>query len=355
MQKERKRFGAVALVACLLAVLAFGGVMAWAQDSGQGGANSLTVKADLQGEGEAEGSTATVTFDVYKIADATKDGSFDTYNYTFIAPFDKFNSDKGYYDPQNMTGAKWQELADASVELIGNTAPIVKGHPVDEAVTGLQNGLFLVVAANAKSQTYEYKFNPTVVALPTKEPLKDDAGNIVVDEDGYPIINTAADFGDWVNAAEISLKYTYEPLYGSLKVVKKVDNFRGEPATFVFHIVGKTPTGQEYDNVLQVYYDGGTSCEATDTHIPAGTVVTVTEVSESNRFVKVSADNAEKTIVADEFVENGDTTVATVEFENHQTEDIPQGHGVQNNFEYSQASGDWEWTAVPDTAKTEAR
>ena len=356
MQTLTKRLGAVMLAAVLLVALACGGVMAWAQDddAAVAGENTLTVNANVEAPGET--ATINVNVDVYQIATAAKDPQFDTYHYTFIEGFSDLEKS---YDEQNMTGAKWQALADEAVKLIDGVTPVAKGEPTGTKISGLSNGLFLVVAADVTGNVYKYSFNPTIVALPTKEPLKDDQGNVVVDEDGYPIINTSADFGEWIPDAEISLKYTYEQLYGNLKVKKKVENFIGEPASFVFHIVGTTPTGEEYDNELMVFYDGVTDddgfCSAVDTHIPAGTKVRVTEVYESNRFERGAADNAEKTIVAKpEGTEGNDYgTIAVAEFENSQTPQIPGGHGIQNTFTWEKTGdgpNDWNlnWHAVPE-------
>ena len=328
---------------CLLAALAFGGVMAsWATDSGLGGANSLTVNTVASDADDL--TNANVTVNVYKIADGAYTSGFE-----YIPQYKDFASK---YNLDDMTGSRWQDMANEAEANLGSLAPAVKNAPAGEAITGLSDGLYLVVAPAANSATSKYTFNPTVVALPTKKPLTDDQGNVIVDEDGFPIIKTSVEYGDWVTEADITLKYTKEPLYGSIKVIKQIDNFSGEPASFTFHINGKTPSGAEYDNVLMVYYDGGESCEAVDTHIPAGTKVKVTEAYESNRFERVDADTSEKVIIADEFVTENNPMAQAI-FKNHQTTEIPQGHGVQNNFEYTQENGDWEWHIVPEEDKVE--
>ena len=179
MQTLTKRLGAVMLAAVLLVALACGGVMAWAQDddAAVAGENTLTVNANVEAPGET--ATINVNVDVYQIATAAKDPQFDTYHYTFIDP--TFSALNESYDEQNMTGAKWQALADEAVKLIDGVTPVAKGEPTGTKISGLSNGLFLVVAADVTGNVYKYSFNPTIVALPTKEPLKDDQGNVVVE------------------------------------------------------------------------------------------------------------------------------------------------------------------------------
>jgi len=346
--KAKKRLGAALLAACLLVALAFGGVAAYAANAGTGN-NTLTV--NVAGGFNGDVANANVTVDVYRIGSAEKDPNYDTYNYNFNV--DPFTDLKSLYTPASMSGAKWQELANEAATKIEGVTPVVSNVEAGEAITGLENGLYLVVAPPAYSKYYEYTFNPTIVALPTKEPLKDEQGNIAVDKDGYPLIYSSQQNGEWINNAEIQLKLEYDPLYGSLRIIKQVRNVTGsvEPATFSFHITGKTLEDQPFERYGSVYYTGGPSAETIITHIPAGTEVTVSESYEGARYRLVQGDDEKKTIIADQYA-NDDNPIASAVFVNEPDGTTENGHGIENHFELvktGDGSEDWEWQLVKVT------
>lgn len=343
MQTATKRIGAIFAAACLLAALAFGGFSAWATDSAMGGSDSLTVKTTADENDDV--NNANVVVNLYKIASATKNGAYDTYDYTFAEAYADLESK---YPLNEMSGSLWQAMADDAVKIVGDTEPDVKAVPVGEAITGLTDGLYLVVTPNANSATYEYSFNPTIVALPTKEPLKDDNGNVVVDEDGFPIIRTSPEFGDWITSAEITLKWSKEPLEGSIKIVKKVTSFAGSPAVFEFKIDGTKPDGTAYGNVARVEVSSDKGGETVITGIPAGTKLTVKEVY-SGGYKLVEGDDAEKVVIADAVVEAGEEQMITFEYTNEPVVPV-ESYGVENNFELTEEKSDWVWTLVPETA-----
>ena len=187
-----------------------------------------------------------------------------------------------------------------------------------------------------------FTFPPTIVALPSKAP---DADGVIKTDDSY---------GPWLTEVSIAMKPTPSPLYGSLRINKRVTDFAGEPATFVFHIVGTTPDGKKYENDASIYYTGGESQSTTVTHIPAGTKLTVTESYTGARYELVTGDDAEKTIVADIAVKDGTASIATANFTNKPNGSGLGGHGIENNFKLADgAQGDqpwsaWEWKAVPE-------
>ena len=343
MRKASKRLSVAVLAMCMLVALAFGGVAAWAADSGLGGSNSLTVK--VSDDPESDIAKAGVKVSVYKIADAKKNTSYDIYDYTFVAPFAADLTSK--YPLANMSASQWEGLAgDAKtiVEAEDSTAQaVVSDVLAGDAITGLTDGLYLVLAPDTAGAEHMYSFSPAVVAIPNK------ASQVV---EGREVIMTSDDYGAWLNEVSITLKHSEAPLYGSLRINKTVTNFSGEPATFVFHITGTTPAGTTYERYASVYYSGGESASTVVNHIPVGTKLKVTEEYTGARFALVTGDDEEKTIVADE------DQMAHADFTNRQTSSGTGGHGIQNSFTLQQdgedeSHYDWMLEVTPDTSQME--
>ena len=103
-----KRLGIAALAMCLLVALAFGGISAFADASWQGDAygNSLTVEATDTESMSEDIAKADVVVDIYRVASAEKDSNFDTYNYTWEAPFDE-----GPVKTEGLDANAWNKLA----------------------------------------------------------------------------------------------------------------------------------------------------------------------------------------------------------------------------------------------------
>ena len=351
MQIAKKRLGAVLLAACLLTALAFGGITAYAASVGTGN-NTLTVNATNNPDDDI--ASANVTTSVYKIASATANGS--TYDYAFdVAPFTDLGKS---YAPASMTGAKWQDMANQAAELVGDAKAMATDVPAGEAITGLEDGLYLVIAPKAHTATYEYTFNPTIVTLPTKEPLKDDAGNPILDEDGFPIIATSQEYGDWITTATITLKSSRESLTGSLRITKTVENAKSEPATCTFSIKSTSDSPVEYSNVASITFAQSGTLETIATGIPVGAIVQVEETFPGTGYKNVSGDNSAKTIVADVLVKEGAADIPSAAFVNEPDDNPHHGWGIENKFELSKTGDgdtdwDWVWTQVPAATPVE--
>lgn len=350
----------------MIVALAFG--VSYAVAAGEfpaDGANTLTVHATNNSDADFKDdiAQANVQVDVYKIASAAKNSQYVAYDYTSLV--------EGLTLPgADAKAADWGAFAAEAAKAVlpnASTYAVKTNLPVETAATDLADGLYLIVphgegitpevkdgalaGLEAYSAKYIYTFVPSITAAPTKEPLKDSAGNIIYDENGYPSINTAASAGEWTRAIEVSLKPEQKPAYGKLRITKNVtDNTESKmDATFVFHIVGTTPEGakqnktNDYDNYAQVMYVNGEVKEAIITKIPAGTTGTVTEVNPGNGFTS-------ETVVGEFTIVMDDEDMATVEFNN--TRDTPENptYGIQNNFEATQvddagAVTDWKWSA----------
>ena len=373
MQRVSKRIGIIALAMCLLAALAVGGVMAWAEGepdwAKHADGNTLTINATNTDTMAEDIATADVVYDIYQVATAEKNGTYDIYDYTWVEPFGSGAVDLSLYP----TGSAWHDravelatrLEELSVRQSAEVLANADAAKLAESDIKFQNGMYLVLPhgkdvdlidengllqLKAYSATWEYTFQPTLVTLPSKAAQG-------VDADGYPIINTADSFGDWLTEVTISCKPERAPLFGSLRIDKTVLNpsENPEPATFVFHITGTTPQGEAYDNYASIYYTGGGSGSTTVTHIPAGTEVTVTEEYFGAKYVYVSdsdgTDNsAATTIIADRVVEAG-TVMANVGFTNDETGGPGGGHGVENNVELAE-NGDWIKHVTPESDAT---
>ena len=371
MQVASKRIGAIFAAACVFFALAFG--VSYAVAAGEfpaDGANSLTVHATNSTEQDFKDdiANANVQVDVYKIASAAKDTQYVVYNYTSLI--------EGLNLPgADAKAADWGNFAKEAAKKVLSDAGDLKvkeNLPVETPYADMDDGLFLILphgdgitpklegdelaGLEAYSTKYIYTFEPSITAAPTKEPMRDSAGNIIYDETGvYPVINTAASAGEWTRAIEVSLKPEQKPAYGKLRITKTVtDNTESKlDSTFTFHIVGTTPEGakqgktNDYDNYAQVMYTNGEVKDAVITMIPAGTTGTVTEVNSGAGF-ESEVENGDFTIVMD------DEHMATVEFKN--TRDQPKNptYGIQNNFEVtgfdSEGNATWEWKGANEEA-----
>lgn len=357
MQLVRNRLGTMALAACLLVALAFGGATALAAGNWwpTGNTNTLTVYPTNSEEFKSDIAEADVVLSYYKVADAVANDADEAFTYNLTEEF----ADSGLVIPTDPSGSDWQDFADAAagfVSLPGDKTKAVEGaESVD--IDGLEDGLWLVLAHGASvtddykaySKYFEYAFQPTVVALPGKDVVAPDSEPW--NERGQAGKPTT-DYGAWKTAITIKMKTERKPLYGSLEIVKNIEKFEGKPATFEFHITGKTLDGKDYENYASVYYTGGTSESVVVPHIPAGTDVTVTETYTGARFKLVSAKDVTAKIVSDMAVELGGD-MASVSFTNEPNGNNTEGHGINNEFIASE-NGDWTWHSTPAQGGDEA-
>ena len=339
MQMLTKRLSAVVLMACLLAALAFGGT-AWAAGSWwTGDNNTLTVESTNNPDLVDDLAKANVVVDVIKVASATARDDHETFDYEFIGDY------SGLSLPADPKASDWRKLAEDAAAIAKTTedGTAAAGAPI----TKLEDGLYLVLGhgkgitdgLHAYSDLYKYTFEPAIVALPSKEP----------DDDG--VIRTDDDYGPWLDTITVSLKSDRELAYGSIKITKTVIDFWGdEEATFAYHLQGTTPSGDEYDNYASITWPD--QKETIVTHIPAGTVLTVTEIDPGPRYQLVSGDTSEKIIIADAAIsENNPMPEAA--FVNKPNGSGKGGHGIENNFKLEPKPGegesawDWTWTATP--------
>ena len=384
MEKTKKRLSALVMAVVLLAALACGGVAAWAVGTWWDPTThqySITVNITAATpEDAADLGSADVVWDVYKIANAKADDSYETFNYELLPEISAAATDPSKLvipTGEAANAESWQKLANAVAELsvIERTANGVSNNATTTKEEALGDGLYLVLAHGkgetasnaAKGDLYQYNFLPTIVALPTKAPL---AGQTeAYNGHEYPVAVTSQEGGEWITGATINMKYDKEPLYGSLVIKKNVNNpgeYEIEPASFVFHITGKLKGADTYDDYALVHYEGGKSASTTVGPIQAGTEVTVTEVPLGDYDTLPSSVQSETPSPAwllsenhlTEVIKAGDVTNAvTVEFTNEYHP--PMGMAVENKFELvntgdNESSWDWKLVQVtPESAQTE--
>lgn len=346
---RRRGIAALAVAFCTLLLIIFGSGVARAEGEG----NSLTVGvAEQEFVDDITSAGETVVADVYLIATAEPDDMYDTYHYTMIDPFTDLQA--ALDEAQAGTG-DWTALYNQAAEVAKNVTPTVEGHPITGTTSSIgldNNGLYLVLAHGSKEPTgsniaygrlYRYEFQASMVAMPTKYDMNGTMVGLIRTDDSYH---------EWHNTAEIFLKASRTGEYGSLIINKTVEDFSGEPSTFVFHIV--EVNGGTYEAYASITYPEQESTIVK--HIPAGIEVVVSEVYMGARYQLVSGNDLHATIVSDYMAdqsEDDDVQTATVGFTNAPDGDHTSGgHGIENKFTYqsdeqSGAYGDWTHSATP--------
>ena len=335
------------LAICLLVTLALTGVAAWADEWGSG-PKTVTVSAidDFKEDIATISEEKEIVVDVIKIATATRNSQYLAYDYALIEPF---ASDEEL--ASSFANGDWATVAEKAVEVVKNSSvPSAADGKLDTQIylnttESEGDGVYLVLPHGADQETtslkayspvYEYTFNPSIIALPTKDGVDENSA-----------LNSA--YGAWIPDARIVFKADRDPRFGTLRITKNVTDFSGEPATFVFHVVSEaTDTAKEgelYDNYASVYYDG-TDANFTELgHVPAEIKVKVTEVYTGGRY-EATSDDQSTTIVANSTVE--------VTFTNRSNGSGKPGHGIENHFVYKMDEGGGAWSEWIPTPSDEA-
>jgi len=326
--------------------------------------HSLTVSSVASSSEYAEDvAGASVVTDLYQLAAAVPMQGSDGYGYDFLPAYagitigDITMADL-YSGTVSLTEEQWQELAQQAAQIVRSAgdqaAGIIRlGNPEGQTVSGLDAGLYLIIAHGAdiagywseaidetgkketvtiaQSGNYTYSFAPAVIALPTK--------NAASDAPGMPDIRSDGSYGEWIYDASASLKPEMTPRYGGITIVKNIDQFSGdEEVTFVFRITatGEFPDNRQYSysNVAAISFlpSTGLSSSTVVEGIRAGAEVTVEEIYTGLKYTAGAlTPPASTTVTAD----RTDALVYTVS--NSFLSDGPGGHGIQNHFTYESA------------------
>lgn len=256
-----------------------------------------------------------INVDLYKVADVNVSGKY-------IAPgqgAELYNALKESLDgvSSKTTAEDWLSIAENAMKQIDaskNLKPVrqVKlndPNPGDgKTISDLSTGLYLVVAHQVESDQYIYSFTPYLVSLPGNNYGQDGAND------------------DWIYDVEVSLKPSRENRFGDLEIIKTLKTFNATlgGATCVFRIEAEKD-GIVYSDVKSIVFDAaGTKSITIAKKIPAGAVVTVTEVYSGSSYKIISEPEKTQTIIADETV--------SVNFTNDYDERLNGGTSVVNHF-----------------------
>ena len=189
----------------------------------------------------------------------------------------------------------------------------------------------------AKTDTYEYRFSPILLAMDYK----------------------TAD-------AVVQVKAEQADRFGRLRIHKKVTAYSAShPATFVFQVEGKDADGEiVFRDVAGLTLDGTEEGYVDVEHIPVGLTVTVTEIYDGSDLTKVSGPDPESVVIEPDEITSvtigtaddaagGDTSgdaagddasdapKQNVTFVNTYDYQENHGFGITNRFRYNGST--WEW------------
>lgn len=355
MTKKRCCALAVAVLAVGVLAVAVPGMTVFANMIDLAAQCSLTVHpGDIPDLENAE-----VVIDLYKVADAVEEEGYDTYGYSATAAFSLLAED--LTDTASLTTERYQMLADQAAKLVLDSGmsiqKTVDGAATDQAMTGLDCGLYLVIARGANipryvvdtedgklatiaySGEYTYTFLPELISFPgTASVLTGEVG----EEGNRQEINTGD--GEWVYDITATLKPSQSERFGSLEIVKNLLSYEiSDPASFVFQVEAYEDETKEYpvySNVVSISFtSAGQKRVLLEDVIPVGSYVEITEVYSGAVYHLVTEEMQTAVIEAEE--------IASVKFTNDYEEINRGGGAVTNHFEYESETG-WGWTKIPD-------
>ena len=374
----RWRPAALLLAAVLIAAsLPFFGKSVFAADPDSTESCTLTVFSHQTQENLA---AANVVVDIYRIADATKDQMYDTYNLTLVEAL----QNAGLTLPSDNETGGWDQTKKMASDLIlgkgdGQTqwkpdgsyqikdySNIPLGQPMN-----VSPGIYFVVAHGnnvtdyvsqneagdvitlAETPECTYQFFTELVMAPTKEP-DPESGEI-----------NSANPGAWDPNVKLYLKPAEEATRGDLYITKKLDEYEQrkkdtngkkrdiiDDATFVFEVTAyKDENNQDnehivYHDFVSITFKEAVSKTAVVRDIPAGSYVKIEEVY-SGRSYDAVVEKTPKVQYVTIRPEVGEDTSNKVEFENIY-DDRPGGGGSVTN--YFSFDGTWSVKQMTDSS-----
>lgn len=302
---------------------------------------------------------ADLVLDVYRVAAAVAVEGADTYTFQPEGAFagmtiDPAASTDGWRGLAQQAAAivrATPTLASVSVEVDGSsgtaadTTPLVgtaglylviaHGSDIDDYWTDLENG---TIATLADTAVYQYHFGPELVALPGRYSEVLDNGTPNLNMSGNDMANVIP----WVYDVKASLKPDREERTGSLRIVKTLESYENsQPATFVFDVTAVLDGEVVYSNVHAMIFNAAGDQTLTIDDLPAGAVVTVTEVNSGTNYELVTDETVTATVSLEE--------VAEVRFTNRYNEKHYGGGSIINSFTYSETDEqNWTWTQIYD-------
>ena len=308
---------------------------------------SVTFRVDTEGQGSfAELAELSVPVKLYRVASVNEYGEYAEEPGFEALELGTFSSET--------TAEEWEEKAASAMEVITETAAepaasarveAENGSVLSAAVTGLETGMYLVAAEDVHSDLHIYSFQPYLLSLP----------------DNYYYDGGAGEASDaWVYDAETGLKPEQAPRYGDLEIIKRLTSYTEtlQGATFVFSVEAELDGENVYSDVVSLVFDGPGTKSVLIEDLPAGSVVTVTEIYSGAGYAPTegTAVSQTVTVVADPIGDETTGSPVTVEFENEYDDHLNGGTSVVNHFAYTPAEteegGTWDW--IQQTDSTEA-
>lgn len=315
----------------------------------------LTVKNP---EDHEDLKTAKVQIDLYQVASAKEDPTYDTYGYTALEPFADLT--QTLEQAETLDNEGWQRLAqEAAALLLENPdreiRPAAEGILAGNQSPELECGLYLVIArgegledyaernkdgklvTKAYSDTQVYFYLPELVSLPST--TKELTGELDADGNRQPVFTSD---GAWEYEVTAVLKPSQEPRFAPVELVKTLIRYEsGQPATFVFQVdVYKSQQERELidSDVFTFTFDGpGEKRIVLADRIPVGSFVEVTEIYSGTSY-EPQGPLTQGVVVPLEGAE--------VSFVNDYNGSGNSGGSIVNRFTYEE--GGWNWEQKKD-------
>ncbi len=156
------------------------------------------------------------------------------------------------------------------------------------SINGLPVGLYLLLPEAVGFGAYEYQFAPSLVTLPTTEPIENPGYQEGGPEQDRYLYNLTYN-------AKLTLKPERVDLVGMLRIEKELLRYRADlgPVSFVFEVKAeKAQDGQAqtvYSNVVSIAFSAPGLQHVDLANIPAGAKVTVTEVYSGASYAQQGA------------------------------------------------------------------
>lgn len=324
--------------------------------------------ADLNDEDNADPERAyntkqlsSVDFSVklYKVADVSKSAVYTlTENFEGVTDVDG----KEITELSSVTAEEWINIVDKASGIVTGTSESESGLTPDYTIS-VQNGegsvndvavgLYLVVVPKVETDTEIYTFNNYLIQLPYVEgswKLNDNGEYAFEGEDEW-IYNVVL---NWASKYERTDRLT------GIKIEKTVDTFNTSmnQTSFVYSVVAEKDYGVDSDNpkMVKVFDDviaidfsqAGTQSIVVD-KIPAGSVVTVTEVYTGATYEIAS--NSSDVVKLDALTAASEESAYPVaSFENTYNDKlVGNGTAVVNTF--TKGENGWEWSSSTEVTE----
>lgn len=259
---------------------------------------------------------------LYKVADISSSAQYHTTKgFEGLGELDSVN--------ENTTVDEWQKMAEKAFTMVNDKVAPAYSFSFEKGKAKLATrvGLYLVVIDEVKTPTDIYRFTPYLISVP-----------------GNNYLSTGDD--TWLYEVDSLIKAEREERFGKLTIEKTIDTFNLSmmDATCVFKVEAVKNNVSVYSNVVAIDFKEAGTNSITIEHIPAGAVVTVTEVYCSGSYKNTSGESQTVVIVADG--DEGENV--KVSFENTYNDKlITGGTAVVNSFSKSE-DGSWKWEKIEE-------